>query len=75
MGGVRPEEDPSGRAFSGQVPVDREEEARADDDEEEELVVVGVQQGLSSLLMKSHLRPPFTLNMGHCSCPDLGFDP
>lgn len=25
--------------------------------------------------MKSHLRPPFTLNMGHCSCPDLGFDP
>lgn len=35
----------------------------------------GVQQGWSSLLMKSHLRPPFTLNMGHCSCPDLGFDP
>lgn len=34
-----------------------------------------VQQGWSSLLMKSHLRPPFTLNMGHCSCPDLGFDP
>lgn len=25
--------------------------------------------------MKSHLRPPFTLNMGHYSCPDLGFDP
>lgn len=25
--------------------------------------------------MKSHLRPPFTLNMGHSSCPDLGFDP
>lgn len=36
---------------------------------------IEVQQGRSSLLMKSHLRPPFTLNMGHCSCPDLGFDP
>lgn len=35
----------------------------------------GVLQGWGSLLMKSHLRPPFTLNMGHCSCPDLGFDP
>lgn len=35
----------------------------------------GVQRGWSCLLMKSHLRPPVTLNMGHCSCPDLGFDP
>lgn len=39
------------------------------------LLADGVQQGRGSLLMKSHLRPPFTLNMGHCSCPDLGFDP
>lgn len=35
----------------------------------------GVQWGWGSLLVKSHLRLPFTLNMGHCSCPDLGFDP
>ena len=47
-----------------------------DDDEEGRwLLANGVQQGRNSLLMKSHLRPPFTLNMGHCSCPDLGFDP
>lgn len=67
---------PSGQAFSGPVPVDRE--CRREEDDEEEgwrLLADGVQQGRSSLLMKSHLRPPFTLNMGHCSCPDLGFDP
>lgn len=60
-GGVKM--DPSGQAFPGRVPVDGEgAEGR-----------VGGRWG--SLLMKSHLRPPFTLNMGHCSCPDLGFDP
>lgn len=63
LGGVKM--DPSGQAFPGRVPVDGERvEGR-----------VGGQQGRGSLLMKSHLRPPFTLNMGHCSCPDLGFDP
>lgn len=53
---------------------------RDEDDEEEEegpsgCWPFGIQRGRSSLLMKSHLRPPFTLNMGHRSCPDLGFDP
>lgn len=68
LGGVKM--DPSGQAFSGRVPVDRESRR-----EGWWLLADGVQQGRSSLLMKSHLRPPFTLNMGHCSCPDLGFDP
>lgn len=68
------------------IPVDRHFQDRSlwmeriwregDDDEEGRwLLANGVQQGRNSLLMKSHLRPPFTLNMGHCSCPDLGFDP
>ncbi|KAK5857169.1 hypothetical protein PBY51_010429 [Eleginops maclovinus] len=67
--------DPSGRMFSGRVPVDGGRKREADDDEARWRLADGVQQGWSSLLMKSHLRPPFTLNMGHCSCPDLGFDP
>lgn len=66
------------------IPVDRrvqdrslwmEREKRRDDDEGWWRLADGVQRGWSSLLMKSHLRPPFTLNMGRCSCPDLGFDP
>lgn len=67
--------DPSGRVFSGLVPVDRGRGREGEDDEAQWRLADGVQQGRSSLLMKSHLRPPFTLNMGHCSCPDLGFDP
>lgn len=75
-GYTRHKMNPSGQAFSGPVPVDRD--CRREEDGDEEgwwLLADGVQQGRSSLLMKSHLRPPFTLNMGHCSCPDLGFDP
>lgn len=67
--------DPSGQAFAGQVPVDGGSIREEDDEEGWCLLWCWVQQRGSSLLMKSHLRPPFTLNMGHCSCPDLGFDP
>lgn len=51
------------------------EKRERDDDEGWWRLADGVQQGWSSLLMNGHLRPPFTLNVGHCSCPDLGFDP
>lgn len=66
--------DPSGQACLDQS-LWMEREKGRDDDEGWWRLADGVQRGWSSLLMKSHLRPPFTLNMGRCSCPDLGFDP
>lgn len=65
----------TGSFGTGPLWTDGERERERDDDEGRRRWADGVQQGWSSLLMKSHLRPPFTLNMGHCSCPDLGFDP
>lgn len=68
--------DPSGQSFFRTSPCgQRERESKGDGDEGWWRMAHGVQQGWGSLLTKSHLRPPFTLNMGHCSCPDLGFDP
>lgn len=75
--------DPSGLTLSGRVPVEGKGALCAGTKmmmrrRRRDPVAAGrsgSSRGRSSLLMKSHLRPPFTLNMGHCSCPDLGFDP